>query len=65
VAGASRRLALALALAAIIQQQHPAGSPIAFFSLSMMHQNIHTTLFATFICGANVCKWALCTTTSF
>jgi hypothetical protein len=37
--------------------------PAAFF-LSL-HQNIHTTLFATSICGANVCKWALCTTTSF
>jgi hypothetical protein len=24
-----------------------------------------TTLFATSTCGANMCKWALCTTTSF
>jgi hypothetical protein len=28
------------------------------------HQNLHTSLFATSSCVANVCKWALCTTTS-
>jgi hypothetical protein len=37
---------------------------VAFFSLAS-RQNIHTTLFATMfatsICGANVCKWELCT----
>jgi hypothetical protein len=27
--------------------------------------HLHTTLFATSTCGANVCKWALFTTTSF
>jgi hypothetical protein len=36
---------------------------IAFFFF--FTKNIHATLFATSICGANVCKWALCTTTSF
>jgi hypothetical protein len=36
-----------------------------FFSPLSIRIHLHTTLFATSTCGANVCKWALCTTTSF
>jgi hypothetical protein len=41
------------------------GRPSPFFLSTNIHTNVHTTLSATSICGANVCKWALCTTTSF
>jgi hypothetical protein len=42
------------------------GRPSPFFlSTKNIHTHVHTTLSATSICGANVCKWALCTTTSF
>jgi hypothetical protein len=43
----------------------------AFFSIcaqvvfAALHSCVDTTLFATSSCGANVCKWAFCTTTSF
>jgi hypothetical protein len=36
-----------------------------FFLTSTVSYRIHLTLFATSTCGANVCKWAFCTTTSF
>jgi hypothetical protein len=42
------------------------GRPSPFFlSTKNIHTHVHTTLSATSIYGANVCKWALCTTTSF
>jgi hypothetical protein len=37
----------------------------ALFFLTSIRIHLHTTLFATSTCGANVCKWAFCTTTSF